>query len=133
MLSFGFPACLAWHNVTYVVLDLKASYADWVIVQGHRIRKTTSVTSKYPQLALRACISPLVSQLQGRLILSNKIARTIAFFYTLFLHCLVFLVSLRSLTVYCLCKMLRFSAFQQQLKSSIHICLIGTRILGEVQ
>uniref|UniRef100_A0A7M4EE36 Protein CASP n=1 Tax=Crocodylus porosus TaxID=8502 RepID=A0A7M4EE36_CROPO len=28
----------------------------------------------------------------GRLILSNKIARTIAFFYTLFLHCLVFLV-----------------------------------------
>ncbi|XP_073421724.1 protein CASP isoform X3 [Dendrobates tinctorius] len=28
----------------------------------------------------------------GRLILSNKMARTIAFFYTLFLHCLVFLV-----------------------------------------
>ncbi|XP_071621325.1 protein CASP isoform X10 [Heliangelus exortis] len=28
----------------------------------------------------------------GRLILSNKTARTIAFFYTLFLHCLVFLV-----------------------------------------
>ncbi|XP_033953374.1 cut-like homeobox 1b isoform X5 [Pseudochaenichthys georgianus] len=28
----------------------------------------------------------------GRVILSNKIARTIAFFYTLFLHCLVFLV-----------------------------------------
>ncbi|XP_068126364.1 protein CASP isoform X4 [Hyperolius riggenbachi] len=28
----------------------------------------------------------------GRLILSNKVARTIAFFYTLFLHCLVFLV-----------------------------------------
>nr|XP_033777490.1 protein CASP isoform X5 [Geotrypetes seraphini] len=28
----------------------------------------------------------------GRLILSNKIARTITFFYTLFLHCLVFLV-----------------------------------------
>lgn len=31
--------------------------------------------------------------LQGRLILSNKTARTVAFFYTLFLHCLVFLVS----------------------------------------
>ncbi|NWT61358.1 CASP protein, partial [Erythrocercus mccallii] len=29
----------------------------------------------------------------GRLILSNKTARTVAFFYTLFLHCLVFLVS----------------------------------------
>ncbi|XP_053130770.1 protein CASP isoform X5 [Hemicordylus capensis] len=28
----------------------------------------------------------------GRLILSNKVARTVAFFYTLFLHCLVFLV-----------------------------------------
>ncbi|XP_063305976.1 protein CASP isoform X1 [Pelobates fuscus] len=28
----------------------------------------------------------------GKLILSNKVARTIAFFYTLFLHCLVFLV-----------------------------------------
>ncbi|XP_070591287.1 protein CASP isoform X6 [Erythrolamprus reginae] len=28
----------------------------------------------------------------GRLVLSNKVARTIAFFYTLFLHCLVFLV-----------------------------------------
>ncbi|XP_060928753.1 cut-like homeobox 1b isoform X5 [Limanda limanda] len=28
----------------------------------------------------------------GRVILSNKVARTIAFFYTLFLHCLVFLV-----------------------------------------
>ncbi|KAK7882643.1 hypothetical protein WMY93_028817 [Mugilogobius chulae] len=28
----------------------------------------------------------------GRVILSNKMARTIAFFYTLFLHCLVFLV-----------------------------------------
>uniref|UniRef100_A0A8C6X8C9 Protein CASP n=1 Tax=Naja naja TaxID=35670 RepID=A0A8C6X8C9_NAJNA len=28
----------------------------------------------------------------GRLVLSNKMARTIAFFYTLFLHCLVFLV-----------------------------------------
>ncbi|XP_067166000.1 protein CASP isoform X5 [Apteryx mantelli] len=28
----------------------------------------------------------------GRLILSNKMARTVAFFYTLFLHCLVFLV-----------------------------------------
>ncbi|EDL19311.1 cut-like 1 (Drosophila), isoform CRA_d, partial [Mus musculus] len=28
----------------------------------------------------------------GRLILSNKMARTISFFYTLFLHCLVFLV-----------------------------------------
>ncbi|XP_070572083.1 protein CASP-like isoform X2 [Ptychodera flava] len=28
----------------------------------------------------------------GRFILSNKIARTIAFFYTIFLHCLVFLV-----------------------------------------
>uniref|UniRef100_A0A7N4PQB4 Protein CASP n=1 Tax=Sarcophilus harrisii TaxID=9305 RepID=A0A7N4PQB4_SARHA len=28
----------------------------------------------------------------GRLILSNKMARTIGFFYTLFLHCLVFLV-----------------------------------------
>lgn len=31
---------------------------------------------------------------QGRVILSNKMARTIAFFYTLFLHCLVFLVQL---------------------------------------
>uniref|UniRef100_A0A8B9B9U4 CASP C-terminal domain-containing protein n=1 Tax=Anser brachyrhynchus TaxID=132585 RepID=A0A8B9B9U4_9AVES len=31
----------------------------------------------------------------GRLILSNKTARTIAFFYTLLLHCLVFLVSVR--------------------------------------
>ncbi|KAM7413035.1 hypothetical protein PAMA_020423 [Pampus argenteus] len=30
----------------------------------------------------------------GRVILSNKMARTIAFFYTLFLHCLVFLVGL---------------------------------------
>ncbi|KAL4647658.1 protein CASP isoform X4 [Arapaima gigas] len=28
----------------------------------------------------------------GRVILSNKMARTIAFFYTIFLHCLVFLV-----------------------------------------
>ncbi|XP_018557649.1 cut-like homeobox 1b isoform X3 [Lates calcarifer] len=28
----------------------------------------------------------------GRVILSNKMARTVAFFYTLFLHCLVFLV-----------------------------------------
>ncbi|XP_037671304.1 protein CASP isoform X6 [Choloepus didactylus] len=28
----------------------------------------------------------------GRLVLSNKVARTIGFFYTLFLHCLVFLV-----------------------------------------
>nr|XP_057935233.1 cut-like homeobox 1b isoform X5 [Doryrhamphus excisus] len=28
----------------------------------------------------------------GRMILSNKMARTVAFFYTLFLHCLVFLV-----------------------------------------
>uniref|UniRef100_A0A1A8R605 Protein CASP n=1 Tax=Nothobranchius pienaari TaxID=704102 RepID=A0A1A8R605_9TELE len=28
----------------------------------------------------------------GRVVLSNKMARTIAFFYTLFLHCLVFLV-----------------------------------------
>ncbi|XP_059186672.1 cut-like homeobox 1b isoform X3 [Centropristis striata] len=28
----------------------------------------------------------------GRVILSNKLARTVAFFYTLFLHCLVFLV-----------------------------------------
>ena len=30
---------------------------------------------------------------QGRLVLSNKMARTIGFFYTLFLHLLVFLVS----------------------------------------
>ncbi|XP_024601228.1 protein CASP [Neophocaena asiaeorientalis asiaeorientalis] len=30
--------------------------------------------------------------LRGRLVLSNKMARTIGFFYTLFLHCLVFLV-----------------------------------------
>ncbi|KAK1790639.1 hypothetical protein P4O66_014030, partial [Electrophorus voltai] len=29
---------------------------------------------------------------KGRVILSNKMARTVAFFYTLFLHCLVFLV-----------------------------------------
>ncbi|RXM93833.1 Protein CASP [Acipenser ruthenus] len=29
----------------------------------------------------------------GRVILSNKVARTIAFFYTILLHCLVFLVS----------------------------------------
>ncbi|XP_068615210.1 cut-like homeobox 1b [Brachionichthys hirsutus] len=28
----------------------------------------------------------------GRVILSNKVARTVAFFYTLLLHCLVFLV-----------------------------------------
>ncbi|MGH0162062.1 UNVERIFIED_CONTAM: hypothetical protein FKN15_061406 [Acipenser sinensis] len=28
----------------------------------------------------------------GRVILSNKVARTIAFFYTILLHCLVFLV-----------------------------------------
>uniref|UniRef100_A0A8D1CGP0 Protein CASP n=1 Tax=Sus scrofa TaxID=9823 RepID=A0A8D1CGP0_PIG len=32
----------------------------------------------------------------GRLVLSNKMARTIGFFYTLFLHCLVFLVSVRT-------------------------------------
>lgn len=32
---------------------------------------------------------------QGRLVLSNKMARTIGFFYTLFLHCLVFLVSVQ--------------------------------------
>uniref|UniRef100_A0A8D2MSY0 Protein CASP n=1 Tax=Zonotrichia albicollis TaxID=44394 RepID=A0A8D2MSY0_ZONAL len=35
------------------------------------------------------CTSPSV---MGRLILSNKTARTVAFFYTLLLHCLVFLV-----------------------------------------
>lgn len=35
-----------------------------------------------------------VSASQGRAILSNKMARTVAFFYTLFLHCLVFLVGL---------------------------------------
>lgn len=33
---------------------------------------------------------------QGRLVLSNKMARTIGFFYTLFLHCLVFLVSVQA-------------------------------------
>lgn len=33
---------------------------------------------------------------QGRLVLSNKMARTIGFFYTLFLHCLVFLVSIQA-------------------------------------
>lgn len=40
-----------------------------------------------------ACPTPhtLLSP-QGRLVLSNKMARTIGFFYTLFLHCLVFLV-----------------------------------------
>uniref|UniRef100_A0A8C0RE19 Protein CASP n=1 Tax=Canis lupus familiaris TaxID=9615 RepID=A0A8C0RE19_CANLF len=32
----------------------------------------------------------------GRLVLSNKMARTIGFFYTLFLHCLVFLVSIQA-------------------------------------
>uniref|UniRef100_A0A5F7ZDM5 Protein CASP n=1 Tax=Macaca mulatta TaxID=9544 RepID=A0A5F7ZDM5_MACMU len=32
----------------------------------------------------------------GRLVLSNKMARTIGFFYTLFLHCLVFLVSVHT-------------------------------------
>lgn len=31
---------------------------------------------------------------QGRFIMSNKVARTIAFFYTLLLHSLVFLVRL---------------------------------------
>lgn len=41
---------------------------------------------------IRADMGFLLS-LQGRLILSNKTARTIAFFYTLLLHCLVFLVS----------------------------------------
>lgn len=35
---------------------------------------------------------PPVCVSQGRAILSNKMARTVAFFYTLFLHCLVFLV-----------------------------------------
>lgn len=39
---------------------------------------------------LRVSSSCFVSQ--GRVILSNKMARTVAFFYTLFLHCLVFLV-----------------------------------------
>lgn len=41
-----------------------------------------------------ACPTPLhtLLSLQGRLVLSNKMARTIGFFYTLFLHCLVFLV-----------------------------------------
>lgn len=39
---------------------------------------------------------PVLASLQGRMILSNKIARTVAFFYTLFLHCLVFLVGLPS-------------------------------------
>lgn len=38
-------------------------------------------------LPLHTLLSP-----QGRLVLSNKMARTIGFFYTLFLHCLVFLV-----------------------------------------
>ena len=40
-----------------------------------------------------ACPIPTHASLvpQGRLVLSNKMARTIGFFYTLFLHCLVFL------------------------------------------
>lgn len=44
---------------------------------------------------VRPALSPLLTLLapQGRLVLSNKMARTIGFFYTLFLHCLVFLVS----------------------------------------
>lgn len=37
---------------------------------------------------------PVFCLSQGRVILSNKMARTVAFFYTLFLHCLVFLVGL---------------------------------------
>lgn len=45
-----------------------------------------------------ACPSPTHASLvpQGRLVLSNKMARTIGFFYTLFLHCLVFLVSVQA-------------------------------------
>lgn len=42
-------------------------------------------------ISAHACLAP-----QGRLVLSNKMARTIGFFYTLFLHCLVFLVSVRT-------------------------------------
>lgn len=53
-----------------------------------------------PKLRLRSLLNPhdlcrlilLFCVCQGRAILSNKIARTVAFFYTLFLHCLVFLV-----------------------------------------
>lgn len=42
-----------------------------------------------------------VNLFQGRVILSNKTARTVAFFYTLMLHCLVFLVSHMILGLHC--------------------------------
>ncbi len=44
-------------------------------------------------MSLLFCWSVLANLFQGRVILSNKMARTVAFFYTLMLHCLVFLVS----------------------------------------
>lgn len=55
-------------------------------------------TLQEPGAALRGWVRPVplplhtLLSLQGRLVLSNKMARTIGFFYTLFLHCLVFLV-----------------------------------------
>lgn len=51
-----------------------------------------------PGVPSTGALSPLLTLLapQGRLVLSNKMARTIGFFYTLFLHCLVFLVSVQA-------------------------------------
>lgn len=100
-------------------LSLPESFRSWKVLEScHRGRHSLAfLWPKFPGYAVgdrcvplgplsagtwgsppgvgEACPTPTphVIAPQGRLVLSNKMARTIGFFYTLFLHCLVFLVS----------------------------------------
>ncbi len=63
------------------------------IISPNLIRCAWSSVTVLFVMSLLFCWSVLANLFQGRVILSNKMARTVAFFYTLMLHCLVFLVS----------------------------------------
>ncbi|KAG7215596.1 hypothetical protein INR49_022122 [Caranx melampygus] len=63
----------------------------------------------------------------GRVILSNKVARTIAFFYTLFLHCLVFLINILTLLPFSSILLIHFSVADESSRCSPWIIILSTR------
>lgn len=72
-----------------------ASAVTWASAPGIKQLSALYVSNSHSTVcSTRTAVVPHlpVYVSQGRVILSNKMARTVAFFYTLFLHCLVFLV-----------------------------------------
>lgn len=82
--------------IVFVFVCRSVSADTWASVLGIKPLLAWWAWSSLRCASVESKSSPEVfclSVFQGRGILSNKMARTIAFFYTLFLHCLVFLVS----------------------------------------